>query len=68
MSLMNAVPATRMPRGLCTAYPDSAAARPPAPGYPERPNSVGTCLRVIMSEEIEHRRYMVRDLAVLEAR
>ena len=41
--------------------------RPPAPGYPEEPISVGRCLRVIMREECEHRRYAVRDLAVLEA-
>jgi len=42
--------------------------RTPAPGYPEEPHSVGACLRVIMYEECEHRRYLVRDLAVLEAR
>jgi hypothetical protein len=29
--------------------------------------SVGRCLRVIMTEECEHRRYAVRDLAALEA-
>ncbi|MEU7743266.1 DinB family protein [Nonomuraea sp. NPDC049158] len=42
--------------------------RAPAPGYPEEPRSVGGCLRVVMKEECEHRRYMVRDIAVLEAR
>ncbi|WP_433519974.1 DinB family protein [Nonomuraea sp. CA-143628] len=42
--------------------------RAPAPGYPEEPGSVGSCLRVVMEEECEHRRYMVRDIAVLEAR
>jgi hypothetical protein len=43
-------------------------ARSPAPGYPEEPRTVGKCLRVVMSEETEHRHYAVRDLAVLEAR
>ncbi|MFD4194368.1 hypothetical protein [Amycolatopsis thermoflava] len=38
----------------------------PAPGYPEEPQPVGKCLRVVMNEECEHRRYAVRDLAVLE--
>jgi hypothetical protein len=40
--------------------------RLPAPGYPKETRSVGRCLRVIMDEECEHRRYAVRDLAVLE--
>ena len=39
----------------------------PAPGYPEETRSVGRCLRVVMKEECEHRRYAVRDLAVLQA-
>ena len=43
-------------------------ARTPAPGYPEGLRTVGQCLRVVMDEECEHRRYAVRDLAVLEAR
>jgi hypothetical protein len=42
--------------------------RTPAPGYPEELRTVGQCLRVVMVEECEHRRYAVRDLAVLEAR
>lgn len=42
--------------------------RAPAPGYPEKSRSVGSCLRVVMDEECEHLRYAVRDLAVLEAR
>jgi hypothetical protein len=41
---------------------------PPAPGYPDETRTVRRCLRVIMNEECEHRRYAVRDLAVLEAR
>jgi hypothetical protein len=41
--------------------------RLPAPGYLEEARSVGLCLGVVMKEECEHRRYAVRDLAVLEA-
>jgi hypothetical protein len=41
--------------------------RLPAPGYPEETYTLGRCLRVIMKEECEHRRYVVRDLAALEA-
>ena len=41
--------------------------RLPGPGYPEETRSVGLCLRVVMKEECEHRRYAVRDLAALEA-
>jgi hypothetical protein len=41
--------------------------RLPAPGYPQEARSVGLCLGVVMKEECEHRRYAVRDLAVLEA-
>jgi hypothetical protein len=41
--------------------------RPPAPGYPGGTYTLRRCLNVIMNEECEHRRYAVRDLAVLEA-
>ena len=41
--------------------------RLPAAGYPEQARSVGLCLGVVMKEECEHRRYAVRDRAVLEA-
>jgi len=41
--------------------------RPPAPGYEEEARTVARCLRVVMKEECEHRRYAIRDLAVLEA-
>ena len=34
----------------------------------EPPKPVRTCLRVVMNEEVEHRRFAVRDLSVLEAR
>jgi len=40
--------------------------RPSAPGFPEGRYTLGRCLNVIMREECEHRRYAVRDLAVLE--
>jgi len=46
---------------------DRVCPRLPAPGYPEEARSVGRCLGVVMKEECEHRRYAVRDLAVLEA-
>jgi hypothetical protein len=42
--------------------------RLPAPGYPEDTYTLGRCLNVVMTEECEHRRYAVRDLAVLETR
>ncbi|GMA86118.1 hypothetical protein GCM10025868_13680 [Angustibacter aerolatus] len=42
--------------------------RTPAPGYPDGGRPVWECLSVLLEEEIEHRRYAVRDLAVLEAR
>lgn len=37
----------------------------PGPGYPEREYQVRRCLRVVLTEEIEHLRYAVRDLAIL---
>ena len=42
--------------------------RSPAPGYPEEERAVAECIAVVMEEEIEHYRFAVRDLAVLEAR
>jgi hypothetical protein len=53
--------------GLADASLERVCPRPPAPGYPEETRSVGRCLRVVMREECEHRRYAVRDLAALEA-
>jgi hypothetical protein len=41
--------------------------RSPAPGYPDEENTVIGCLGVVLDEEIEHYRFAVRDLAVLEA-
>ncbi|HYB48619.1 MAG TPA: DinB family protein [Streptosporangiaceae bacterium] len=42
--------------------------RSPAPGYPDEERTVIDCISVVMNEEIEHYRFAVRDLAVLEAR
>jgi hypothetical protein len=56
--------------GLTDASLERACLRLPAPGfegYPAETWSVGRCLRVIMNEECEHRRYAVRDLTALEA-
>lgn len=44
---------------------DEVYGRLPAPTYPEQPRTCARCLRVIMNEEVEHHRYLVRDLAVL---
>ena len=41
--------------------------RSPAPGYPDEERTVIECIAVVMGEEIEHYRFAVRDLAVLEA-
>lgn len=59
-------------RGIVDGLTDDELQRPctrePAPGYPEEPRTVGSCLGVVMQEEVEHYRYATRDLAVLEAR
>jgi DinB superfamily/Pentapeptide repeats (8 copies) len=41
--------------------------RSPAPGYPDEEHTVIDCIAVVTDEEIEHYRFAVRDLAVLEA-
>ena len=41
--------------------------RSPAPGYPDEERTVIDSISVVMDEEIEHYRFAVRDLAVLEA-
>ena len=53
--------------GLTDTGLDRVCPRLPARGYPAETRTVGRCLRVVMDEECEHRRYAVRDLAVLEA-
>jgi DinB superfamily/Pentapeptide repeats (8 copies) len=68
-----AVRADRMAvvRGIVTDLTDDCLGRQcrrsPAPGYPEEERSVIECIGVVMDEEIEHYRFAVRDLAVLEA-
>jgi hypothetical protein len=42
--------------------------RSPAPGYPDEERTVIDCIGVVMDEEIEHYRFAVRDLAILESR
>jgi hypothetical protein len=41
--------------------------RSPAPGYPDEERTVIDCIGVVVEEEIEHYRYAIRDLTVLEA-
>jgi hypothetical protein len=53
--------------GLTDASLERVCPRLPASDYPEETLSVGHCLRVVMREECEHRRYAVRDLTALEA-
>jgi hypothetical protein len=59
-------------RRIVTGLTDDDLGRPcqrsPAPGYPEEERPVAECLAVVMNEEIEHYRYAVRDLGVLESR
>jgi hypothetical protein len=54
--------------GLTNADLGRGCQRSPAPGYPEEERAVAECIGVVMDEEIEHYRFAVRDLAVLEAR
>jgi hypothetical protein len=53
--------------GLTDASLERVCQQSPSPQHPEETRSVGSCLRVIMNEECEHRRYAVRDLTALEA-
>ena len=58
-------------RGIVTGLTDAdlgrLCQRSPAPGYPDEERTVIDCIAVVMDEEIEHYRFAVRDLAVLEA-
>ncbi|MBO0806766.1 MAG: DinB family protein [Actinobacteria bacterium] len=60
---------TTLVRGILDGLTDDDLEREcprlPAPGYPEETYTLGRCLRVIMREECEHRRYAVRDLTAL---
>lgn len=42
--------------------------RSPAPGYPDEKRTVIDCVGVVLEEEIEHHRYAVRDLSLLDER
>lgn len=56
-----------MVRGfLATVTPDVLAAPRENPHDPGRPETVRSCLHVILSEEWEHLRYAVRDLDAIE--
>ncbi|MGE5136578.1 MAG: DinB family protein [Gemmatimonadota bacterium] len=57
----------RIVAGLSDADLGRPCQRSPAPGYPEEERTVIDCIAVVMNEEIEHHRFAVRDLAVLEA-
>ncbi len=58
-------------RGIVAGLTDDSLGRPcqrsPAPGYPDEERTVIDCIAVVMDEEIEHYRFAVRDLAVLES-
>ena len=53
---------------LTDADLDGVRTAVPMPTWGERTCSVRDCLRVILDEHVEHRRYALRDLAVLEGR
>ena len=52
---------------LATVTPDELAARRQNPHDPAEPETVLSCLHVILEEEWEHHRYAVRDLDSIEA-
>ena len=52
---------------LATVTPDALAAPRKNPYDPGRPETVRSCLHVILREEWEHLRYAVRDLDAIEA-
>jgi hypothetical protein len=58
-------------RGIVAGLTDDGLGRlcrrSPAPGYPEEERTVADCVAVVMDEEIEHYRFAVRDLTVLES-
>jgi hypothetical protein len=57
----------RIVDGLSDADLGRRCQRSPAPGYPDEESTVIDCLAVVLDEQIDHYRYAVRDLAVLEA-
>ncbi|WP_129670044.1 DinB family protein [Phytoactinopolyspora endophytica] len=57
----------RVVDGLTQTELDRVCRRKPADPYPDQEYVVRRCLSVVLKEEVEHHRYAVRDLAVLEA-
>src|SRR5215467_2323654 len=57
----------RIVAGLTDDSTGRLCQRSPAPGYPDEERTVVDCIAVVLDEEIEHYRFAVRDLAVLEA-
>jgi hypothetical protein len=57
----------RIVAGLTAADLARQCQRSPAPGYPEEERTVIDCISVVMDEEMEHYRFAVRDLAMLDA-
>jgi hypothetical protein len=59
-----------MVRGILDGLTDDDLEREfprlPRPGYSDGMHTLGRCLKVIMKEECEHRRYAVRDLAEID--
>ena len=59
-------------RGVLDEVTDAQLDEPrtatPVPAWGEETHTVGECLRVVLEEHIEHRRFAARDLAVLAAR
>ena len=53
---------------LATATPERLAEQRKNPHAPEYPETVLSCLHVVLEEEWEHYRYAVRDLDLIEAR
>ena len=53
---------------LATVTPDELAATRKNPHDPEHPETVRSCLHVILEEEWEHHRFAVRDLDAIEAK
>ncbi|HAP78117.1 MAG TPA: hypothetical protein DCR14_18785 [Acidimicrobiaceae bacterium] len=60
MALMRSVLADLTDEQMATMSPAS-----PAPDFPDERHPWRECLRVVMEEEVEHHRYVVRDLTTL---
>jgi DinB superfamily len=58
----------RIVAGVTDADLGRLCQRSPAPGYPDEERTVIDCISVVLDEEIEHYRFAVRDLAILESR